>query len=56
MNAPVLQTQQDNLARARRYRDMLYLGRQDLPEDQRLQALERFCAKLGVDAVEVLWS
>jgi hypothetical protein len=45
---------QESIARARRFREMLWAARQDLDEDQRIEKLEAKCAELGVQTWEAM--
>lgn len=53
-HAQTMLAHQENIVRARRYRELLWLARQDLDEDQRIARLEAKCAELGVQTWEAM--
>ena len=51
-HAKIMLAHQENVARAKRFREMLWMARQDLDEDQRIEKLEAKCSELGVQTWE----
>lgn len=45
---------QENVVRAKRFREFVYLTRMDLDEDARLAMIEAKCAELGVETWQAM--